>query len=523
MERLKLIPYPSSVELFEGNVDCKEVDLVGEACFASDFFKDYAQKNSLTLSENGVKIQYSIDSALAIDEEGYLLEISQDGIRINANSKKGLNYAFCSLVHLFSNYNGVLPYCKIQDEPYLKFRGMLLDVGRYFFPVEEVLKYVDFCFLNKLNVLHWHLTEDQGWRIEIDKYPLLTQKGSRRSHTNFGIKPHSGFYTKEQIRQVIAYANERNVEVMPEIDLPGHAQAALACYPYLGCFDRKLPVATHWGVKHDPLCAGKESTYEWVFNMLDEVIELFGSNTKYIHIGGDEVFRHRWSLCEHCQATIAKYGLKDEEELQAHFMRRVCEFVVSKGCIPMAWNGVDVDKTVHEKVVWQFWSDERGGSERLVQSLAHQSGGYLNSNSKYNYVDFPYGMTSLKQSYEMTPLPEGMDRDKLVGAELTLWTEYIPNFKKACRYLLPRTPALSEAMWNNKEKDYQEFEQRLVPTLELFNKQGFRSASLKWANPSKLLGKCQTAWFNRRVLHWQGLHNLIDDAYVTRKYGKKRK
>ena len=148
MERLKLIPYPASVEIFEGNLDCKEINLIGEPCFAFDFFKDFAHKNSLTLSDNGVKIQYCIDSDLAIDEEGYFLEINASGISISANSKKGVNYAFCSLVHLFSNYDGVLPYCKIQDEPYLKFRGMLLDNGRYFFPVDEVLKYVDFCFLN---------------------------------------------------------------------------------------------------------------------------------------------------------------------------------------------------------------------------------------------------------------------------------------------------------------------------------------------------------------------------------------
>lgn len=523
MEKLQLIPYPKSVEIFDGSVDCKKFDLIGEDSFASNYFKELSLKKGLDLSDKGVKVEYVIDSDLNIDEEGYLLEISGDGIVLKANSQKGLNYAFCTLLHLIFNYDGVLPCCKIQDEPYLKYRGMLLDNGRYFFPVEEVFKYLDFCYFNKLNVLHWHLTEDQGWRIEIDKYPLLTQKGSKRSHTNFGIKPHGGFYTKEQIRQVIAYANERGVEVIPEIELPGHAQAALACYPYLGCFERKLPVATHWGVKHDPLCVGKESTYEWVFDVLGEVMELFGGNTEYIHIGGDEVFRHRWSLCEHCQDTIKKYGLKNEEELQAHFTRRVCDFVVEKGFIPMAWNGVNVDKTVHEKVIWQFWSDERGGSERLVKILVHQSGGYLNSNSKCAYVDLPYGKTSLKQSYSFVPLPSDVSRDKLVGAELDLWTEYIPNFKKACRYLLPRTPALAEAMWREGEKDYPDFERRLLPTLEFFKAQGFKSASLKCANPSKLRGKCQTAWFNRRVLHWQGLHNLIDDAKVTYKYGKKRK
>lgn len=523
MKRLKLVPYPKFVNIGEGALNCDKASLNGNKCFASQDFEEFASRNSIELSEQGTAINFCVEPSLNIDEEGYILDVNDDGVQIKAKAQKGLNYAFCTLKQLLFNYKLVLPFCHIEDEPYLKYRGMLLDNGRYFYPVEEVLKLIDFCYLNKLNALHWHLTEDQGWRIEIDKYPLLTQKGSKRSHTNFGVKPHAGFYTKDQIRQVIAYANERNVEVVPEIDLPGHAQSAIACYPYLGCFDRKLSVATHWGIKHDPLCAGKESTYEWVFDVLSEVMELFGNNTKYIHIGGDEVFRHRWTLCEHCQSAISKYALKDEEELQAYFMRRVCDYVAQNGFIPIAWNGVNVENTVHEKVVWQFWSDERGGVESLVKKHAHQSEGYINSNSKYLYVDFPYGMTSLKESYRLEPLPENFSPEKLKGAEFTLWTEYIPNFKKACKYLSPRAQALSEAMWFDGQREYQDFEDRLLPTLRYFKALGFDSASLKTANPSKLRGKCQTAWFNRRVLHWQGLHNLIDDAYVTHKYSKKRK
>ncbi|MDE6758015.1 MAG: beta-N-acetylhexosaminidase [Clostridia bacterium] len=524
MERLKLIPYPKNVEIFDGTLDCKTLKLCGQDCFAAADFMEKAKKSGVDFSqESGVEIKYYADCSDIADAEGYELTVSADGIEIRASSQAGLLYGFCSLRQLLFNYGNALPYCKIQDEPYLKYRGLLFDVGRYFFEKKDVFAILDFCLLHKINVLHWHLTEDQGWRIEIDKYPLLTQKGSKRSHTNFGVRPHGGFYSKNDIREIVAYANERNIQVIPEIDMPGHIQSALACYPYLGCFDRKLKVATHWGVKHDPLCVGKESTYEFVFDVLEEVIELFGKNTKYIHIGGDEVFRHRWKLCEHCQSILEKEGLKDEEELQMYFMRRVSEWVVDKGYIPIMWNGLNSDKVVHPQGVWHFWSDERGGNNDVVIRSAKNSGGYINGNSAYSYLDFPYGWLSVKKAYEYQPLPEGFPEDKFVGSEISLWTEYVPNFKTACARLLPRACASSEAMWLEGKKDYVEFENRLKSMVKYLETQGYKSCSLKKANPSKLRGGLQSAWFNRRVLHWQGLHNLIDDAYVERKFSKKRK
>lgn len=522
MDRLRLIPYPKSVEFSDGALDCKTLRLCGEECFAAADFADSASGIGVSVTDTAcVAVTYSIGGE-DIEDEGYTLKISKDGIDLRASTQAGLLYGFCTLRQLLSNYGATLPCCEIKDAPYLKYRGLLLDNGRYFFDKKYVLTIIDFCLLNKLNVLHWHLTEDQGWRIEIDKYPLLTQKGSKRSHTNFGVKPHGGFYTKSDIREIVAYANERNVEIIPEIDMPGHMQSAIACYPYLSCFDRKLKVATHWGVKHDPLCAGKESTYEFAFDVLDEVIDLFGKNTKYIHIGGDEVFRHRWSICPHCQAVIEKQGLKDEQELQIYFMRRVCEYVSGKGYIPIVWNGVDTDEVVHPNAVWQFWSDERGGKDSDVLRSAKNSGGFINSNSMFTYVDLPCGTVSLKQCYDFRPLPEGFPEEKFVGSEICLWTEYVPDFKTAQARLLPRACALSEAMWLDGEKDYGDFENRLNFTTEYLAKQGFKSQPLKVANPGKLRAKLQNAWFNRRVLHWQGLHNLIDDALVTAKYSKKR-
>lgn len=523
MNRLNLVPYPKSVEIFDGTLDCKALRIAGDECFAVSDFVDKVKGMGAEISlADGVKITYAVGDCEISDKEGYILRIGDGGIDIKALEQAGLSYAFCSLRQLLFNYAFKLPYCLIKDEPYLKHRGLLFDVGRYFYSKDDVLKIIDLCYLHRLNVMHWHLSEDQGWRIEIDKYPLLTQKGSARSHTNFGIKPHKGFYTKADVREIVAYANERNIQVIPEIDMPGHIQSALACYPHLGCFDRKLPVATHWGVKHDPLCAGKESVYEFVFDVLDEIIELFGENTKYVHLGGDEVFKRRWQICERCQAVIKKEGLENEEQLLGYFMRRVCKYITDKGYTPILWNGLDADIEVSDDAVWQFWGGE-GENDNDAARSAKSEGRQIASDSEHTYLDFPYGKLSLRKAYSFNPLNKGVREEKLLGAEISLWTEYVPNFKTACARLLPRMCALSEALWLKGEKDYSDFERRLGYTVKYLNREGFKSRALKMANPSKVRGNLQNAWFNRRVLHWQGLHNLLDDAYVSRKFSKKSK
>lgn len=523
MNELKLIPYPKYAKVTEGILDCKVLQPVGGRCFAFDDFKEKIETYGVEFSANrGAVLRYSVKQCDVQDEEGYCITVDVNGINVSAPNQIGLGYAFCSLRQLIFNHDGKLPHCNIKDEPHIKHRGLLFDVGRYYFEKEYVFKIIDLCYLHKINVLHWHLTEDQGWRIQIDKYPLLTQKGSRRSHTNFGVKPHGGYYTKEDIKEIIAYANQRNIQVFPEIDMPGHIQSALACYPHLGCFDRKLKVATHWGVKHDPLCAGKESTYQFAFDVIDEVIEMFGENTKYIHIGGDEVFRHRWQLCKNCQDTMQKHGLKHEESLQGHFMKRLCEYIVDKGYIPVMWNGVDADIDVHPNAVWQFWSGEIDTSkENDAKRSLQPSKGFIVSNSSFTYLDFPYGMLDLKKAYSFDPIQKDYG-DNMLGVEVSLWTEYVPNFKTACARLLPRLCALSEAMWSKEKTAYPQFEERLAFTVQFLKHEGFKSRPLRVANPNKLRGAAQNAWFGRRVLHWQGLHNLIDDAYVTNKLSKKQ-
>ena len=269
-------------------------------------------------------------------EEGYTIKCENRRAFINAKTESGLFYGLQTLKQILLQTDGKIPHVEITDYPRFAYRGYMLDCGRYFYTVDEIKRIVDLMALHKLNVLHWHLTEDQGWRVEIKKYPLLTEKGSKRSHTNFNNKPHGGYYTQDDIREIVAYCHERKIKVIPEFDVPGHMVAAISCYPYLSCLDRDLEVATHWGVKHDILCAGKESSYQFVYDVLDELMDLFPD--KVIHIGGDEAVKMRWKNCPHCQKAIEENGLKDEDDLQMFFMSKVNEYLESKGYSSIMWN-----------------------------------------------------------------------------------------------------------------------------------------------------------------------------------------
>lgn len=288
--------------------------------------EDTGEERSIIL-----KIDDSVEN-----DEGYTLKCENRRVYINAKSETGLFYGLQTLKQMLLQTNGRIPYTEIVDYPRFSYRGYMLDCGRYFYPVEDVKRVVDLMALHKLNVLHWHLTEDQGWRVEIKKYPLLTEKGSMRSHTNFNHKAHGGYYTQDEIEEIVAYCHERKIKVIPEFDIPGHMVAAISCYPELSCFGRKLEVATHWGVKHDILCAGKESSYQFVYDVLDELIELFPD--KIIHIGGDEAVKMRWELCPDCQKAIKENGLKNEDDLQMFFMSKVNEYLKSKGYSSVMWS-----------------------------------------------------------------------------------------------------------------------------------------------------------------------------------------
>ena len=521
-DKIRLVPYPQKVTVGDGYLDCAAVAVPDGDCVNGIKLSDVFEKYGMKTHPQGVAVRCEKVEKEARGE-WYSLSVSENGVTMRAGTDAGLLYAAVSLAQLADNYRGRIPVCEIEDFPTTAYRGFMLDSGRYFFPKEDVLRLVDLCVLHKLNAFHWHLTEDQGWRMQSEKYPLLTDKGSKRSHTNFGIRPHGGYYTKEDMAEVVDYCRRRNISVIPEIDVPGHSVAALACYPWLGCFDRKLKVATHSGVKHDVMCAGKESTYAFVCDIVDEMAETFGGNTAYIHIGGDEVPATRWKICPHCRAKMKELGLRDEKELQAYFMNRIAEHVVAKGYIPVVWNGNDLSLPLNEKAVVQIWTSDSGASVADTARFAAKHGGFINSDSGYAYLDLPYAYTDLAKSYSFEPLPEGVDSDRFIGAEAALWTEYVPDLRSACKRVLPRLCALAEAMWNKCGGTFSAFRARLRYFEKYLSGLGYEGADEAQAMPGRVSAFFRKLWFERRQLHWQGLHNIIDNAAVKIRYRKKER
>lgn len=490
--------------------------------FSQDFV-DFARKalnKKVSVHEDDGEeksIILTIDDTVE-QEEGYRLLCENRRVYIMAKTDSGLLYGLQTLKQMLLQKNGKLPYTEIIDYPRFKYRGFMLDSGRYFYPVEDVKRIIDLMALHKLNVFHWHLTEDQGWRVEIKKYPLLTEKGSKRSRTNFFGKGNQGFYTQEDIKEIVKYCHDRKITVMPEFDIPGHTVSAIACYPYLSCLERELPVATHWGVKHDIFCAGKESTYKFVFDVLDELMELFPD--KLIHIGGDEAFKMRWKVCPHCQKAIKELGLHDEDELQMYFMSRVNDYLEKHGFKSVMWNYNSLGSTekLDPAISWTVCGIN--SESKLLEKEIARGRRMINSNSFPYYLDFPYGWNSLRRVCEKEPALTDNDEDTW-GIEACMWTEYVPDMKKLEFLTFPRLGAIAESAWA--EKGYQTFSTFMYKAddyYRLLDAYDIRYAKLNKACPSWFYKIASSLWWDRRVLHWQGLHNIFDDLKAVREAKK---
>ena len=301
------------------------------------------------------KIILKIDSAIK-DDEGYTLSVTEDTAVICGKDEAGVLYGVQSLKQLLFQGELTIPEIHIEDSPRFSYRGFMLDCGRYFFTKEAVKVFLEIMALHKLNVFHWHLSEDQGFRAQILDKLLLTEIGSYRSHTNFNTRKHEGYYTVDDMKEIVDYAHNLCIKVVPEIDTPGHAVAMIAAYPELSCFDRKLEVATHWGIKHDVLCIGKESTFEFIQTVFDELLEIFTDGM--FHIGGDEVPTTRWKICPHCQKRMKDQGLKDESQLHTYYLDRIADYLKNKGVEAIMWNDTVKDYMVKKDVAWQFWNGE---------------------------------------------------------------------------------------------------------------------------------------------------------------------
>ena len=433
-------------------------------------------------------ILFSITNDETLGEEGYHLNVDNDRVLVSANTPKGLFYGVQSMLQLLppqimslSKIEGIvlqMQAVKIFDKPRFSYRGMHLDVGRHFMPVDFVKQYIDLLAMFKLNTFHWHLTEDQGWRIEIKKYPKLAQISSMRDETIVGHaggdnktydgKPHGGYYTQDQIKEVVDYASKRFITIIPEIEMPGHSQAVLAAYPRLSCTGGPFKVATTFGVFNDIFCAGNDSTYVFLQDVLDEVMALFPS--KYIHIGGDEAPKARWHECPKCQALMKAEGLKDEHELQSYFVKRIEKYVVSKGRKIIGWDEILEGGLAPEATVMS-WRGMDGGI-----AAAKQKHDVIMAANSHLYFDHYQadpeteplaigGFLPLKTVYGFDPIPAELTPDEakhIIGVQAQVWTEYLKTPASVQYMLLPRLLALSEIAWTSKEqKDWYDFRDRL--------------------------------------------------------------
>ena len=457
----------------------------------------YRKSGALALSESG-----DSDSAIKVGIDGqgaaesYRLSVTTEGITLNAADYAGLFYGLQTLSQLMppdavtssdvSSFD--LPVLEIDDAPRFTYRGVHLDVARHFFPPEFIKHYIDLLALYKINRFHWHLTEDQGWRIEIDQYPKLTEVGAFREQTQIGHGldefqgdgvRYGGFYTKEEIREIVAYAQARNVMIIPEIEMPGHATAALAAYPELACTEGPFEVAMTWGIFEDIYCPYEE-TFEFLENVLLEVIDLFPGD--YIHIGGDEAPKTRWEESEYVQDLMVREGFNDVEQVQGYFIRRIEKFLNEQGKRLIGWDEI-IEGGLPPNATVMSWRGTIGGIEAsrrghdvVMTPYSHLYLDYYQSADQENEPFAIGGFLPLDTVYSYEPVPSQLrerDKTRIIGAQANVWTEYMKTGEHVEYMLLPRMLALAEVVWSPAEaKNFTSFLKRIAWHLDRFDALG---------------------------------------------------
>lgn len=499
---VSIVPKPVSVSVSGGglewggpvHVTSSGQDEIGTA---ATYLKEVLASRNISVADDGAT---TIDLQLVkydtlVPEGFYRLLIKSAGITIESNTGAGLFYGSVSLFQILpgKDQEGELPLLEIRDYPRFPYRGLNLDVSRHFFSVSFVKQYIDWLAFHKLNYFHWHLTDDQGWRIEIKKYPKLQEVAAFRNETlvgHYNNQPqkydgqrYGGYYTQEEIKEVVQYAADRFVTVIPEIELPGHALAALAAYPNLGCTGGPYSVGKIWGVHEDVFCAGKDETFLFLQDVLDEVTELFPSH--YIHIGGDECPKVRWEKCPNCQKRMKREGLKDEHELQSYFIQRIEKYLNTKGRKIIGWDEI-LEGGLAPNATVMSWRGEEGGI-----AAANQNHDVIMTPTGWCYFDYYQdsskqeplaigGYLPLKMVYQYEPVPSALSRAEaghILGTQGNLWTEYLST-PEAVEYMVyPRASALAEVAWSPKaSKDYDDFLRRMKSHLNRLAEHGIHYA-----------------------------------------------
>ena len=476
MSELNLIPLPRDVRVGTGT--CK-----GLEGFSAAADQSLVSELVRTAANAGLAIEIKRDPSLSGGPEAYKLSVRTDGVTITGATPAGVFYAAQTLRQLGPDF----PCVEIEDSPRFGWRGALVDVGRHFMPIESLYKFVDAIATYKFNVLHLHLTEDQGWRIEIKKYPRLTEVGSMRSETMLGNeekegldgKPHGGFYTQDELRGLVAYAEERFVTIMPEIELPGHSQAAIAAYPELGCTGEKLAVRNPWGVSEN-IYNPSDKTLQFLRDVFDEALEIFPG--EFIHIGGDEAPKTQWKTSKIAQARMKEEGLKDEDELQSWFIGQFEKYLASKGRRLVGWDEI-LEGGLPAGATVMSWRGEAGGIE-----AARSGHDVIMSPGEYVYLDHYQsahrenepraigGCTTLRRVYDYEPVPAALNSEEakhVLGSQGQLWTEFIPTPAQLEYMAFPRLCALAEVLWLPAEmKDFESFWRRLLEDLPRLSERG---------------------------------------------------
>ena len=477
-----IIAYPEGNAVMQRNAEFLASYIAKSCGFAPRVVSESKAKRAIVLA---------VDAGIG-NSEGYRLKCDKNGVTITGGSEVGVFYGIQTLYKSLpitkdTGNVAAVPAGEVSDMPRFTYRGFMLDVGRHFYPVEYIKEVIDMLAMHNINYFHWHLTEDQGWRIEIKKYPRLTEVGSVRKRTLIDQKtqtydetPHSGYYAQEEAREVVAYAAERHITVIPEIDLPGHMMAALVAYPELGCTGGPYEMPCRWGVFDDVLCGGNEATLQFAKDVLSEIMDIFPS--PYIHIGGDECPKKHWKTCAKCQAKIKELGLEDtaehskENQLQTYFMGEVGKLINSRGRKMMGWDEM-LEGGLAPGATVMSWTSPKPAAK--TARLHHD---VVVTPIQYLYFSNPYhngrkGIKSLQRVYNFEPMPSELTADEqkyVIGTQGCLWTEWTRDTVKVEWQILPRMAALSELQWAQPEKkDFNNFLQRLTPLLKVYDSRGF--------------------------------------------------
>ncbi len=512
VQELHIVPQPASVTIEKGSV-C----LAGESVWVDESLgheafnavSDFAwrlssasgQKSAMASSPEQAGIRFALDETIA--PEAYTLDSGKGGVTVRASSFRGALYGLATLQQMLpasvfsgDKENGAswsIPFVRIEDSPRFAYRGLHLDPCRHFWEIDEVKRYIDVMALYKLNNLHLHLNDDQGWRVEIKSRPLLTEIGSKRSGTCIGAEkgnsdgiPYGGFYTQEQLAELVSYAADRGINIIPEIDLPGHMLAALAAYPELGCTGGPYEVWTRWGISDDVLCVGKEKTFKFLEDVLGEICDIFPS--EYIHIGGDECPKTHWASCPRCQARIRQLGLKDNEHgtkeqyLQNYVTSRMQDFLSGRGRKIIGWDEI-LEGELAPGATVMSWQGTEGGIEASAR-------GFDVIMSPYTYLYFDYyqsrerdkepyaigGYLPVESVYAYEPFDEldEFQQGHILGVQANVWTEYIATTEHLEYMLLPRLCALSEIQWSPRgSKDFDRFKESLHHQFDILDAMGY--------------------------------------------------